>query len=135
VIGLDSNIIVRYLTADDPVQSPAARNLIQAATETDPAHISLVALIETYWVLRQSYRYSAQSVNAVVSKFLDTAEITVAQSDAVRSALATATSTGRELPDILIALLGAQAGCDTTYTFDKKASVLPGMTLLKTATA
>jgi len=130
MIGLDTNVLVRYLTADDAVQSPVAKHLIDSLTESQPGFISLITLVETFWVLRQSYRYKVEDVNAVVESLLGVAEFVVDDSDLVRASLVTASKTRRELPDILIAERGRRAGCDLTYTFDKQASSLPGMRLL-----
>jgi len=134
MIGLDTNVLVRFLTADDPSQSASANKLISSLTEEQPGFVSLVTVVETCWVLRQSYRYPISDVNHVIAELLDTAELVIDQDDLVRAALAVAAETGRELPDALIAERGATAGCVTTYTFDKQASSLPGMNLLAATT-
>ena len=51
MIGLDTNVIVRHLTGDAPVQSPEARRVFASLTEAEPGFVSLIALIEAYWVL------------------------------------------------------------------------------------
>jgi len=130
MIGLDTNVLVRFLTADDPTQSALANKLVGSLTEEQPGFVSLVTVVETCWVLRQSYRYHVSDVNRVIAELLDTAELVVDQADLVRAALTVATETGRELPDALIAERCTTAGCLTTYTFDKQASSLPGMRLL-----
>jgi len=130
MIGLDTNVLVRYLAADDPLQSPIAKQLVDSLTEAQPGFISLVTLVETHWVLRQAYRYKVDAVNQAIAALVDAAEFVVDEVDLVRSCLTKAAETGRELPDILIAARGARAGCRTTYTFDRPASRLPGMELL-----
>lgn len=59
MIGLDRNVVVRYLVQDAPEQSPAASTLIEELTETDPGYISLVTVVELHWVLRRAYKVSA----------------------------------------------------------------------------
>ena len=130
MIGLDTNLLVRYLTADDPVQSPMAKRLIESLTQAEPGFISLVVLVETHWVLRQTYHYGLEEVHRVIGSLLDAAEFTIDQADLVRAALVEAAATAHELPDALIAVGGTRAGCRSTYTFDKKASALAGMELL-----
>jgi predicted nucleic-acid-binding protein len=59
MIGLDTNILVRYLAEDDPVQSPKAREIIERRlTEADPGFISVVTIAETVWVLDRAYGFS-----------------------------------------------------------------------------
>ena len=130
MIGLDTNVIVRALISDDANQSSAAQKLFSSLTPSDPGFISLIALVETMWVLRQTYHYSRESVLEVVKQFLNTADLQIEQEDLVRRAIDVGSETNRELPDVLIALSGARAGCGTTATFDRRATVIPGMSLL-----
>ena len=132
MIGLDTNVIVRALISDDADQSSAAQRLFSSLTPSNPGFISLVALVETMWVLRQSYHYSRESVSEVVIQFLNTADLQLEREDLVRCAVDMGRETNRELPDVLIALSGARAGCGTTSTFDRRATIIPGMSLLPT---
>ena len=130
--GLDTNVIVRALISDDAEQSSAAQRLFCSLTPANPGFVSLIALVETMWVLRQSYHYSRESVSEIVIQLLNTADLQLEQEDLVRRAVDVARETNRELPDVLISLSGARAGCDTTLTFDRKATAIPGMSLLAT---
>jgi len=130
VIGLDTNVIVRHLTDDDPAQSPLAHAVFGATTPQDPAYISLVALVETHWVLRHAYRYSRDQVANVLRDLVTAADVVVEFGDVVVSALDESDSLGRDLPDILIARSGIRAGCSKTLTFDRQAltiSRMPGL--------
>ena len=60
MIGLDTNVLVRYVTQDDPVQSPKASRLIESLTTASPGFVSLVSVVELVWVLQSSYQ-SAKS--------------------------------------------------------------------------
>ncbi|PYX43461.1 MAG: VapC toxin family PIN domain ribonuclease, partial [Acidobacteria bacterium] len=53
--GLDTNVIVRYVTQDDPVQARAATNFIESLTEEEPGFIALIVIAELAWVLQKSY--------------------------------------------------------------------------------
>lgn len=129
MIGLDTNVLVRYLAQDDQAQSSAASSVVDALTEDEPGFISLVVLVELCWVLRRAYRVPRVQVREVVTKLLDAAEIVVQESDAVRAAAAQ-DGLGADLPDSLASVLGIRAGCRHTVTFDRSAARLPGMRLL-----
>ncbi|MGA1464036.1 MAG: PIN domain-containing protein, partial [Steroidobacteraceae bacterium] len=51
MIGLDTNVLVRYIMQDDPKQSPKASTLIESLSADHPGFISLVSVVELYWVL------------------------------------------------------------------------------------
>jgi predicted nucleic-acid-binding protein len=130
MIGLDTNVLVRYFAQDDPVQSATAIRLIEhRLTEDEPGYISLVTLAETVWVLRRHYRLGAPDVAQIVQGLLE-APVVVVQSAAEVLVALTAVQEGRgSFSDVLIGALGARAGCSTTLTFDRKAARLPGFSL------
>jgi predicted nucleic-acid-binding protein len=73
MIGLDANILVRYLTQDDPVQARQATELIEnRLTSEGPRFVSVVAIAETAWVLRRSYRFDRARVAAAIELMLST---------------------------------------------------------------
>jgi predicted nucleic-acid-binding protein len=127
VIGLDTNVIVRHLTDDDPDQSPRAHAVFGSLSVAAPAFISLVALVETHWVLRQSYRYSRDVVHRAIAGLLAASDIVIESADAAAAALSLAEDTGADFSDCLIQVSGARAGCRVTYTFDSKATRLDAM--------
>ncbi|MDR1295137.1 MAG: type II toxin-antitoxin system VapC family toxin [Bifidobacteriaceae bacterium] len=129
MIGLDTNVIVRHLADDDPDQSPRAHALFDSLSAARPGFISLVALIETYWVLRASYRLSRDEANAAVAGLLRAYDIVVEADDDAAAALRLAERTGADLADCMIHVAGARRGCRVTYTFDSKAARLDGMDL------
>jgi predicted nucleic-acid-binding protein len=128
--GLDTNILVRYFTQDDPVQSPKATEFIeQRLTEQSPGFVSIVALAETVWVLQRFYRLKRQEIAMVIERILGADALLVEHEAEVATAL-TAVWEGRgSFSDALIAALSAQAGCSRTVTFDRKALRLPGFEL------
>ena len=68
MIGLDTNILIRYLTQDDPIQSLRATEIIERRlTEENPGFVSIVAMVETVWVLDRAYRLAANEIAAAVS--------------------------------------------------------------------
>jgi predicted nucleic-acid-binding protein len=130
MIGLDTNVIIRHVTQDDPVQSLRANALIEnRLTEDDPGFISVVALAETVWVLDRAYKYSDVEIAAVIERLLQTRTFVVESEVEVFFAM-TALKQGRaSFTDALIGALGARAGCSVTLTFDQKAARLPGFAL------
>lgn len=129
MIGLDTNVLVRYLTQDEPDQAFLASQFVEGLDESEPGFVSLVALVELHWVLRRAYKVSRDDAAAVVRRLLDAREVAVQQSDAVRRSL-TRISTTVDFADALIAELGTAAGCHYTATLDRGAARIPGMRLL-----
>jgi len=126
MIGLDTSVLVRYLAQDAPVQSPAADRLIGSLTQENPGFIGIVTLIETLWVLRRTFHLRPGELADTVNMLLTTDVLVVQEADAVARAWALANE-GFDLPDALVALLAAAAGCDHTATFDREAASIPGM--------
>ena len=75
MIGLDTHVIVRYLVQDEPEQSAAASKVIDALTENEPGFLSLITVVELYWVLRQAYKISTESCAELVEGMLDAREL------------------------------------------------------------
>jgi predicted nucleic-acid-binding protein len=131
MIGLDTNILVRYFAQDDPVQSHKATVVMeQRLTEQSPGFVSIVALAETVWVLERSYRLRKQEIAIVIERILGADALLVEHEAEVATAL-TALWEGRcSFVDALVGAINAQAGCSRTLTFDRKALRLPGFELL-----
>jgi predicted nucleic-acid-binding protein len=129
VIGLDTNVLVRYTVQDDAGQSAAATSIVESLSEESPGFVSVVVIVELTWVLRRAYRSPDSVIAAVVRTLLDATEIVVQDSDAVRRAL-DRTAGGQEFPVALIAELGFLAGCFHTVTFDRAAAKLPYLQLI-----
>ena len=130
MIGLDTNIIVRYLTQDDPVQSPVATEIMeQRLSEDNPGFVSIVAVVETVWVLDRAYGLTPQEVAAAVERLLQADTLVVENEQDVFTAMIALKEERGSFADALIAALGARAGCEHTLTFDRKALRLPGFAL------
>jgi predicted nucleic-acid-binding protein len=130
MIGLDTNILVRYLTQDDPVQSPKAREIIERRlTEEKPGFISIVALVETVWVLERAYGLSPREIAGAVERVLQTDVLIVENEQEVFTGMIALKNGQGSFADAVIAALGARVGCSCTLTFDRKALRLPGFEL------
>lgn len=131
MIGLDTNILLRYLLEDDPVQSARAERLMESTfTHADPGFVSLVTITETAWVLGSVYRFTGREVASAIESILDMGVLDVQNKPQVYEAMIALQSGQADFADALIAAVGTWAGCTTTLTFDKKASRLPGFQLL-----
>lgn len=128
-VGLDTNIVIRYLTQDDRKQSQQATKIIESLTDAEPGFISLVTLAEVSWVLRSAYAVGNADLANVIEKLLDSRELVIQDADIARRALA-ALQAGHGFADALIAEAGIAAGCTETLTFDKSAAKLAGMRLV-----
>jgi predicted nucleic-acid-binding protein len=130
VIGLDTNILVRYLTQDDPTQSPKAREIIERRlTEENPGFISIVAMVETVWVLERAYELTIREIVGAVERMLQTDVLVVENEQAVFTAMIALKEGQGSFAGAVITALGARRGCSCTLTFDRKALRLPGFEL------
>jgi len=131
MVGLDTNVLVRYLAQDDPIQSRRATQIIEEQlTEEHPGFISLVTIVETVWVLGRVYGLSTEEVAEAVERILQ-ADTLVVQNEQQTFTAMVALKTGvGTFSDALIGALGAWAGCTGTLTFDKKTKRLKHFQLL-----
>jgi len=131
VIGLDTNVLVRYLAQDDPVQSARATRLIEEElTERNPGFVSVVTMVETVWVLGRAYGLSDRQVAATIERVLQTDVLVVENEQEVFAAIIALRRGTPSFADALIAALGKRAGCAYTVTFDQRASRTPGFQTL-----
>jgi len=130
MIGLDTNILVRYLTQDDPIQSPKARAIVERRlTEEKPGFVSVVAMIEIVWVLERAYRLTAHEIVGAVERMLQIDVLVVENEQEVFTAMIALKDGQGTFAEAVIAALGARMGCACTLTFDRKALRLPGFEL------
>lgn len=131
MLALDTNVLVRYLAQDDPKQSAAATRFIeQRLGPTERGFVSLVALLETVWVMESRYGADAALVANILADLLDTASLEVQDTAAVRAALQRYRAGNVDLHDCLIVSLAEQRKA-RVVTFDAKAAKRLGMELLR----
>ncbi len=132
MIGLDTNILVRYLTQDDPIQSPKATRILERTFTPDaPGFLSLASILETAWVLENIYGLSNLKLAEAIERMLQIEALAIQNEKEVFGAMFILKSNQGSFEDALIGALGAWAGCDFTLTFDKKASRLSGFELIQ----
>ena len=134
MIGLDTNVLARYLTQDDVRQAALASRLIENdLTIARPGFISLVVLAELCWVLSRLYSATMDELADMISDLLNTPQIQVERREVVQGAIRRfnqGKSRKAGLVDALIAEIASSEGCTSTVTFDKTAVRAAGMTLL-----
>jgi predicted nucleic-acid-binding protein len=131
MIGIDTNILVRFLTQDDPVQARRAERLLTTrCSATQPGWISVIVLCEVFWVLVRGYRYPREQIISAIAQLLRTAELEIEDSDLVREALERFASVKCDFADALIGLRNQRRGASQTYTFDQNAATLPEFKLV-----
>lgn len=137
MIGLDTNVLVRYLAQDDPRQSASATRFIETRlSERSPGSISLVVLVvlvELCSVLVRVYSATHQEIGETVADLLETPRFHLQERELVQEAVRRfqdkkSSKTG--LADLVIAQLALHAGCSATVSFDRAALRAAGMTLL-----
>ena len=127
MIAIDTNALVRYLAQDDARQSAQANRVMEWFTARSPGFISILTLAETAWVLRDIYGRSRTDIADMIEAVLSSEGLNVQMTELVWRSLQDFASGRADLADHLIERLGAAAGCEWTYSFDKSAIRDAGM--------
>ncbi|MFA7238950.1 MAG: type II toxin-antitoxin system VapC family toxin [Sulfuricellaceae bacterium] len=130
MMGLDTNVLVRYIAQDDLKQSPKATRLIESLTVDAPGYVSIVSVVELVWVLTGCYASTKSEIGEVIETLLRTKEIVVAHADTVWKALRLFKEGKADFADCLIERSANDAGCGCTATFDLDAAKYCGMRLI-----
>ena len=131
MIGVDTNVIVRLLVADDAKQADAAAGYLKThCSSEDPALLSDIVLVECAWVLEDVYEYSRTQIREAIDVVLMTAQLRAVNASAVSTALQRFQSSSADFADCLIERSAAAAGCERTMTFDRGAVKGCGMVLV-----
>jgi predicted nucleic-acid-binding protein len=130
MIGLDTNVLVRYIMQDDPKQSPKATKLIESLDADHRGFITLISVVELYWVLTSCYELSGQQVKQALEALLRSKQILVDHADQVLRALRVFDDGKADFADCLIERIAASVGCEQTMTFDVGAAKHAGMALI-----
>jgi predicted nucleic-acid-binding protein len=129
--ALDTNILVRFIIDDDPVQSAAAERIL-AASHANREHlfISIPALCELVWVLKGGLRQSKANIENVIRSLVNDDLFQIESKHQVMEALELYRQGKADFADYLIGQLARKAGCRDTVTFDKALKGTPGFTIL-----
>ena len=131
MIALDTNVLARFVVADDPAQSAAATTLIDSLSEAEPGYVSREVLIELVWLLRSVYAMPRDAIGGVIDRLLRSSTLVVeADEDAVQALKSYQAGAG-DFADLMILAAARRAGCETLYTFDRRLARQDGATLLE----
>lgn len=130
MIGLDTNVLVRYVVQDDPTQSPKATALVESLSEANPGFITLVALVELIWIIQGAYQASKDETIAVLEKLLRVKTFVVENAEVVFKAMHSYSNSNADFADCLIEQSAHKAGCTETVTFDSNAAKTAGISLI-----
>ncbi len=132
MIGIDTNVMLRFLLKDDARQSARAlRFMRDEISAVHPSYVSVVTLLEIVWVLDSLYGFNTEQQMAVVEDLLAVESLEIAERTAIARAVNVSRSAKADFQDCLVAILGERAGCSATVTFDARAAKRVGMTLLR----
>lgn len=129
--GLDTNILVRFITRDDRAQAQKADHVIAGLTEEKPGFVVIVVMAELSWVLKRTYGYSDSEIAGAIERMLQIEVLQIEREQDVLAAMVALQRGRGSFSDALIGALGSRAGCSATLTFDRKAATrLPGFVLV-----
>jgi predicted nucleic-acid-binding protein len=123
MIGLDTNVLVRYIVQDDPMQAGIATTFIEThCTAETPGFICNIVLVELVWVLERGYEYDKKSILTVLKQVAVTSELRLENSTLAWQAIMDYENGIAGFADCLLAAVNQQQGCDVTFTFDQRAA-------------
>lgn len=129
--AIDTNILVRYFTADDARQVALVDRLLsECRVDHEPVFISIPVICELTWVLAYSHRFAKSEIAEALERLLDQPLFRIEGEPLVRRALESYRGGRGGLADYLIGQLASDAGCRDTVSFDKRLKGSPGFTIL-----
>jgi predicted nucleic-acid-binding protein len=129
MIGLDTNVVVRYLTHDDAAQTAAAVRVVESLSHDSPGFLSLIVVVELVWVLEVAYHFKKNEIERVLETLLRSKELAIERAEIVWQALRKFHASRADFADCLIERCGHAAECQYTVTFDQQAAGAAGMKL------
>ena len=130
MIALDTNVLVRFLTQDEPKQAQAAADLISGLTEDNPGFVCREVLVELVWVLERAYKFSSSEIARVLEGLLSSTELVVEEADSVGAILQLYGAKGFGFADLMIRQASRRSGSQHLATFDKRAARLDDVELV-----
>lgn len=131
MIGLDTNLLLRAILDDDPVQSPMAQALLGSLDDNRPGFINIPVIMEFFWVLRSRYKVPRRRLSAILRNLLETEFLQFEALETIGRAVAIYEGGKADFADVVIALRNRELGAGATLTFDRRAAGrIPSMELL-----
>jgi predicted nucleic-acid-binding protein len=127
MLGVDTNVLVRFLVRDDEAQFEKARKLIKREVAAGRCvFVNQLVLLETEWVLRSRFSLPKNRIVEAISGLLDAADVQFEDEPAVEEALFTWKDSTADFADCLIGARNRRLGCRATASFDANATKLRG---------
>ena len=131
MLGVDTNVLVRFLVRDDEAQFEKARKIIRREVDSEEyVFVSLMVVLETEWVLRSLYKQSKNEILEVISGLLESIDVQFEDEPAIEESLLVWKDSAADFADCLIGAHNRRTGCRATATFDAKALKLPAFMAL-----
>ncbi len=130
MIAFDTNVLVRYLTRDDPEQTSLVDTLIGTLDTDNRAFVSRDVILELVWVLRKGYGFRRGEIARALQALMEAQELEIEDELAVHQALDAYAHGGPGFADHLILSVSKSRGCRALATLDRKLARLDGVMLL-----
>jgi predicted nucleic-acid-binding protein len=126
MLGIDTNVLIRFLTCDDEAQFERAQKLIKREAQAgEPVFITLLVLLEAEWVLRSRYKLTKDEILGAFSELLSAVDLHFEDESSIEEALFLWKDSSAQFADCLIGARSRACGCRTTASFDADALKLP----------
>lgn len=123
MIGIDTNVLVRYIAQDDLSQSTRATRFIESECSASmPGFIGLIVLVEVVWVSESCYSATREEIAEIVRRLLSIKQLVVQDAEIAWKALRLFESGKADFADYLIERSANTAGCERVMSFDKQAA-------------
>jgi predicted nucleic-acid-binding protein len=128
--GLDTNVLIRLLLADDPEQTARGRAFVAGRSAGEPLFVNRIVICELVWTLRRGFRFDRGQIADVVDRMLKSRALEIEDYDALGFALYLYQTGGADLADCLLGVTNGLLGCERTATFDRRAAELDEFELI-----
>jgi predicted nucleic-acid-binding protein len=118
MIGIDTNILIRAITQDDPVLSPLARSTLENLSSENEGVVNTIVLAELAWTLKRGFDYDRLAIIDIIEAMLRSQSYHFPDRDALNIALSRCRFENLHFADAMIGELNVKSGCKTTLTFD-----------------
>lgn len=129
--ALDTNVLVRYLVADDKNQFEIAKHLIESSDGDGIFFVPISVSIELEWVLRTLYEFNKSTILETYVGLLEAREIQFQEESSVEVALSLYTDHNADFADCFHIAIAYTHEVGPLLTFDRKASRVPGAAILE----
>ncbi|RFP11222.1 MULTISPECIES: PIN domain-containing protein [unclassified Duganella] len=131
MVGVDTNVLVRFFMRDDELQSKRATALVDSFSADEQGFVSFIVVAELVWVLQYVFQLRKDQVITVLAKLGSMPAFKLENLAVFLHALQLCNSSSADFVDCLISGVAMHAGCTGTMTFDRKSSKVPGMTRIR----